>query len=277
MTSSSGTGNSALQPEGRVGARSRCLRSIPSDSIVNVEMKFDTLSGYHHRVDLVVRRRTLLEFSNPQARVGSTGDARMGVRTVVVLPWETWGPTNSRILDNSSFWPAWLSGDRRAVALPSHITMRDYNPYRVRRALTLLGGDGREVNLACGSMVKVVKEASVYRGGECFYNDVVTSLPYVETVTPYKGCHGVSMDENYMVVEVVAHDTVSPVYLHSSIKALSDKRTSSRQNESSISILCGNTDSYIRKTGQISNVACGQENQLGRAEASELWLVNYTL
>jgi len=67
----------------------------------------------------------------------------------------------------------------------SRITMRDYNSYRVRRALASLGVAGREVTLACGSMVKVVKKASVYRGGECFYNDIETSLPYIETVTSY--------------------------------------------------------------------------------------------
>jgi hypothetical protein len=37
----------------------------------------------------------------------------------------------------------------------SRITMRDYNPYWVQRA-TLLGVAGREVTLACGSVVKVI-------------------------------------------------------------------------------------------------------------------------
>jgi len=99
----------------------------------------------------------------------------------------------------------------------SRITIRDYNPYRVRRALALLGGAGSEVTLACGSVVKVVKEASVYRVGECFYNDIETSLPYVETVTSYDGCRNISMDENYLVAEVLT--TVSHAQLRSSLKA----------------------------------------------------------
>jgi hypothetical protein len=171
-------------------------------------------------VDLFVRGRTLLEFANPQARVGASGVAGMGVRPVLTLPWETWGPTNSRILDHDSLTWGWLSGERCAMVLMSRITMHDYNPYRVRRALALLGVAGREVTLACGSVVKVVKEASVYRGGECFCNDIETSLPYVETVTSYDGCYDISMDENYLVAEVLT--AVSHIRLRSSIKALSD-------------------------------------------------------
>ena len=218
LTTSSGTGPSTLQPEGRAGARFRNLRSVPDDSIVDVVMRVNTLSGHHRLVDLIVRRRTLLEFTNPQAGACETGATRMGVRTVLI-PWETWGPTKTRILDNGLFASGWVSGERRAKVLTSCITMRDYNPYRVRRALALLGVAEREVTLPCGSVVKVVKEASVYRGGECFCDDIETSMPYVETVTSYDGCHDVSMDENYLMAEVLT--TVSYVYLRSSLNTLS--------------------------------------------------------
>ena len=184
-------------------------------------MHFKTLSGHVPTVDLFVRRRTLLEFTNPQARVDATGVAGMGVRTVLTLPWETWGPTNSRILDHDPLTWGWLSGERCAMVLMPRITMRDYNPYRVRRALALLGVAGREVTLTCGSVVKVVKDVSVYRAGECFCSDIETSLPYVETVTSYDGCHDISMDANYLVAEVLT--TVSHVHLRSSFKALSDE------------------------------------------------------
>jgi hypothetical protein len=182
-------------------------------------MQVITSSSYRRMTyfKLVVRRRTLLEFTNPQpeARVGATGVAGMEV------PWEKWGPTNSRILDRDSFTWGGLSGERCATVQMSRVMMRDYNPYRVRRALSLLGVAGREVTLACGSVVKVVKEASVYPGGDYFCDDIETSLPYVETVTPYDGCCDVSMDENYLVAEVFT--TVSYVHLRSSLNALSDK------------------------------------------------------
>ena len=221
LTTSSDADSSTYQPEGRASARCRRPRFIPSDGIVSVVMQVNTLSGYDPMINLLVRRRTLLEFTDPHARVGAAGVARMGVRTVLTLPWETWGPTNSRILDRDSLSWSWLSGERRAEALMSRITMRDYNPYRVRRALALLGVAGREVTLACGSVVKVVKDASVYHGGECFCNDIETSLPYVETVTSYDGCHDISMDENYLVAEVL--NSVSHVHPRSSIKGLSDE------------------------------------------------------
>jgi hypothetical protein len=216
-TTSSGTGTSTCQPEGRVSARCRRLRSVPSDGIFIVVMEFNTSSGYH-MIDLIVRRRTLLEFANFQTRVDAT---RMEVRTVLKLPWETWGPINSRIVDEGSSTWGGLCGERRATVVMSHITMRDYNPYRVRCTFALLGVAGREVTLDCGSVVKVVNEASVYRGGECFCNDIETSLPYVETVTSYDGCHDISMDENYLVAEVFS--MVSHVHLRSSLKALSDE------------------------------------------------------
>jgi hypothetical protein len=208
VTTSSGTGSSTSQPEVRVGAHCRCLFSVPSDSIINVVMEVSTSSGHRRLVDIIIQCHTLLEFTKPQARVGAT-------------PWKAWGPTNSRILDSGSFTCGWLSGERRATVLMSRITMRDYNPYRVRRALALLGVVGREVTLASGSVIKVVKEASVYRGGGFFRNDIETSLPYVETVTPYDGCHDVSMDENYLLAEVLT--TVSHIHVCSSLKALSDE------------------------------------------------------
>lgn len=79
--------------------------------------------------------------------------------------------------------------------------MRDFNTYSVRRAsrcLVWLGGKSRS---ACGSMVKAVKKTFVYRG-DCFCNDIEMSLPYVGTVTLYNGCQDISMDEDYLVVEV---------------------------------------------------------------------------
>jgi hypothetical protein len=216
------SGSSTRQPESRVGARRRCLRSVPSDSIVDVVMQFETPSGYSPMIDLIVRHRTLLEFTNPQAQVGAPGVVRMGARTVLMLAWETWGPDNSRILNRCTLPDASLCGERRATVLMSRITMQDYNPYRVRRTLALLGVAGREVTLACGSVVKVVKEVSIYRGGECFRDDIETSLPYVETVTAYNGCRDISMDENYLVVDVFRR--VSYVHLRLSIKALSDEQ-----------------------------------------------------
>jgi len=44
--------------------------------------------------------------------------------------------------------------------------------------------------LECGSVVKPLKERSVYRG-EWFCHVIETSLPYVDTVTRYNGGEGI--------------------------------------------------------------------------------------
>jgi hypothetical protein len=211
-TSSKNTGSSARQPKGKAGSSSRRHpRFVPRDRIINVVMHVDGASGYSRTVDLTVRCRTIFRFINAQAQGGTAG-------AMHPIPWKEWGPINTRIQESDSLTCGSHVGERRAMVLPTRITIRDYNPYRVRRALGLLGGSGREVTLESGSVVKVVKEPSIYRGGEWFRDDIETSLPYVETVAPYREeeCEGVFMDEDNLVVE--AHTEVSHVHLRPSIK-----------------------------------------------------------
>jgi hypothetical protein len=209
LTTNSGSGretgsSTGEQPEGKIGARRR-LRSVPRDGIISVVMQVNGLSGYFRTIDLTVRCRTLLEFANINTPAG--GAAATGTESA--LEWEKWGPVNTRILEHDSLTWGSLVGERRATigqVLPTRITMRDYNPFRVRRALEMLAssgaGPGEEVRLECGSVVKVVKEVSTYRGGEWFCGDIETSLPYVETITPYLGCKGIFMDEDNLLAEV---------------------------------------------------------------------------
>lgn len=218
-----------LDGKGSVAPRRR-LRSVPKDGIISVVMQVNGLSGYFRTIDLSVRCRTLLGFAhvpqteeagtegtggdadanaNGKGGTGGTGGGGGGAAAPVAglaVPWEAWGPANTRILEHDSLTWGSLVGERRATVgqvAPTRITMRDYNPSRVRRALALAGGEaGREVTLECGSVVKVVKETSVYRGGEWFVDDIESSLPYVETVTPYVGCEGIFMDEDNLLAEV---------------------------------------------------------------------------
>ena len=190
------------QPDGRIGARRR-LRSVPRDGIISVVMQVNGLSGYFRTIDLTVRCRTLLEFAG--GTLGSTAETG----TESALEWEKWGPVNTRILEHDSLTWGSLVGERRATVgqvTPTRVTMRDYNPFRVRRALGMLAsrgaGPGKEVTLECGSVVKVVKEMTSYRGGEWFCDDIETSLPYVETITPYPRCEGIFMDEDNLLAEV---------------------------------------------------------------------------
>jgi len=228
LTTNSGSGretgsSTGGQPEGRIGARRR-LRSVPRDGIISVVMQVNGLSGYFRTIDLTVRRRTLLEFVdiNNTPASGTTAETGTGTGIESALEWEKWGPINTRILEHDSLTWGSLVGERRATVgqvLPTGITMRDYNPFRVRRALEMLAsrgaGPGKEVKLECGSVVKVVKEMSSYRGGEWFCDDIETSLPYVETITPHLGYEGIFMDEDNLLAEVRTEAGERKFYLHS--------------------------------------------------------------
>ena len=208
-------------PEGR-GVR-RHLRSVPADGIISVVIHVHGLSGYFKTIDLSVRCRTLLAFTTnpppppPPAVVADDvqagGEEKMGEREreragepgVLTVPWEEWGPPNTRVLEHDSHTWGSLVGERRATVgqvSPLRITMRDYNPFRVRRALARTGGDDKELELECGSVMKVVDEKSTFRGGEWFTEDIESNLPYVETVTPYPDCEGIFMDEDNLLAEV---------------------------------------------------------------------------
>jgi hypothetical protein len=192
-----------LPPEG-LGPR-RQLRSVPVDGVISVVMHVQGLSGYFRTIDLVVRCRSLLAFTdNRPVRVGA--EVKAGEEGAVPkVPWEEWGPKNTRVMEHDSLTWGALVGERRATVgqmLPKRITMRDYNPFRVRRALARTGGPGIEIKLECGSVMRVVDKKSVYRKGEWFVDDIESSLPYVETVTPYPRCEGIFMDEDNFMAEV---------------------------------------------------------------------------
>lgn len=191
---------------GGASAPRRRLRSVPKDGIISVVMQVNGLSGYFRTIDLSVRCRTLLGLTEEEAQEQEVEVDTDAGTTMLMIPWETWGPANTRILEHDSLTWGSLVGERRATVgqlLPTRITMRDYNPFRVRRALEVLGGEaGKEVELECGSVVKVVEETTSYRGGEWFCDDIESSLPYVETVTPYDGCEGIFMDEDNLLAEV---------------------------------------------------------------------------
>ena len=195
--------SSSSMSEGGIDTR-RHLHSVPMDSIVAVPLHITTTSGHWRRsrmFDIIVRRRTLLEFSDVQAQAGAAGTGTgAGVGTALAVPWEKWGPNKTRILDHDSFLCGGsVTGERRAMVRWAHIIIRDYNPFRVQRALKLLGG-AEEVTLESGSVVKVVKEPSVYRAGEWFRDDIETGLSYVETAVPFDGRSEILMDQDNIVV-----------------------------------------------------------------------------
>jgi hypothetical protein len=172
--STSGSGRSL---EGKCIARRRRLRSVSKDGIISVVTQVNGLSGYIRTIDLSVRCRTLLGLADnvpepePEPEPEADGSG-LAAAAVLSVPWEKLGSENTRILEHDSLTWGSFVGERRATVgrlLPTRITMRDYNPSRVRHALALAGGEaGREVTPECRSVMKVVDDTSVYRGGEWF-------------------------------------------------------------------------------------------------------------
>jgi hypothetical protein len=194
--------SSTRRPEGRRARRH--LRSVPGDCILSMVMHLHATPGSFHTIDLSVRCRKLLAYTYAHAQAETETATATETETRPVA-WEEWGPANTRILEHDSLTWGTLVGERRAMVgrlRPTTITMRDYNPFRVRRALARTGArPGVELKMKCGSVIRVVDDASVYPGGEWFREDVETSLPYVETVTPYPRCEGIFMDEDNLLVE----------------------------------------------------------------------------
>ncbi|KAI0298783.1 hypothetical protein B0F90DRAFT_1731051 [Multifurca ochricompacta] len=209
----------------------RHLRSIPPEGIISVVMHIHARSGYFRTIDLSVRCRTLLLFAPAAAAAApdQEGEGRgWSVEGTRVVSWEEWGPSSTRILEHDSLTWGSLVGERRATVGRSHpmarITMRDYNPFRVGLAFARTGsvegggsggeGEGREVEMECGSVLKVVTKPSVYPAGEWFCDDVETRMPYVETITPYPGCEGIFMDEDNLLAEVRTESGERKFFLH---------------------------------------------------------------
>ena len=130
------------------------LRSVPKDGIISVVMQVNGLSGYFRTIDLSVRCRTLLGLADdvpkpepePEPEAGGSGPAAAAAAAVLAVPWEKWGPENTRILEHDSLTWGSLVDERRATVgqlLPMRITMLDYNSLRVWHALALAGRRSR--------------------------------------------------------------------------------------------------------------------------------------
>ena len=149
------TSGSGRQLKSKGIAPRRRLRSVSKDGIISVVIQVNGLSGYFRTIDLSVRCRTLLGPADnvpkpkpepepePEPEADGSGPAAAAVLSV---PWEKWGPENTRILEHGLLTWSSLVGERRATVgqlLPTRITMRDYNPSCAWHALALAGGMSR--------------------------------------------------------------------------------------------------------------------------------------
>lgn len=123
-----------------------------------------------------------------------------GVDDAPPVPWEEWGPENTRwgdVDDDFSRWITITAGQREVMLKDGKFVVKDYNPYAVRRALAELA---RTVNGEGASRVRVVIEPTVTVGRTHFTSNIETYLPYVEITSeqeyPYED---VMMDEERII------------------------------------------------------------------------------
>jgi hypothetical protein len=112
-----------------------------------------------------------------------------------VVPWEAWGPRAARVIAPSSFqWITAHAGQRWLSLESDRLVIRDFSAVRVRRARARArarisanirqgGDDDSPPGDGTTRAATAAAAESVIRGGAgtCFKDDVVSSLPFVET------------------------------------------------------------------------------------------------
>ncbi|KAG2037062.1 hypothetical protein BDR03DRAFT_958455 [Suillus americanus] len=89
----------------------------------------------------------------------------------VTIPWQNWGPTNTRVFPDS--WKVWVSGNRVLLPFPAgtrsqyRLHMMDFSPLAVERRQGL------------GRVVREPSATEIHKQGKT----LITSLPYVEVVS----------------------------------------------------------------------------------------------
>jgi len=111
----------------------------------------------------------------------------------VVVPWEEWGPSATRVIAPSSFqWITAHAGQRWLSLESSQLVIRDFSAARVRRARArahrahVSGNTCDDANndreRDDGAQTQTQTQSVVQGGsGACFQDDVVSSLPFLET------------------------------------------------------------------------------------------------
>jgi hypothetical protein len=230
--------------------RNQMFRQSTEDSILSIMMG---CSGRSNAFEVVVRYATLLAYADG-ARVVLTataavatdqelsngdGDGQLAPVQAVMedvnidndvgggvddgVPWDAWGPRATTADEAHGGW-CYVLGERRAAIEQGadQICIRDYNPYRIRRARASmvakdLGGRGwvdpheEEGNAYTfrPRVIRKITEMGEISGGDLFQGDVTTGLPYLDTVVDVPGCRAIYMEQDHILLHVDDLDQVS--------------------------------------------------------------------
>jgi hypothetical protein len=132
------------------------------------------------------------------------------------VPWDAWGPRATAVGEYGG-WNNVL-GERVATASDGAtarvIRIRDYNPYRIRKARKDLGDhDDWVYSSTPGPRVcRRITESRKISGGEWFQEDVNTKLPCLDVLVDVPGCKAVYMEQDQILLYVDDLDKVSGMY-----------------------------------------------------------------
>ncbi|KAI0061512.1 hypothetical protein BV25DRAFT_1838991 [Artomyces pyxidatus] len=148
-----------------------CFYPDPSDRLISIKLFVDHMEWYFL---LDIHAQTLLRYIAAHPTTPGT--------TVVIVPWEVWGPHNTRITTSQNLIESTLCGSRRAIThqvsdsdRTAMLTVLDYSPHRVARA-ALRG----TATILHGSEL-----GTEYTGAE--FGPLRTLLPCIATESPATG------------------------------------------------------------------------------------------
>lgn len=222
------------------GLHGHGLRSINDDSIIIVDLELECPGYYHklhesdesdesveiyyhHCYSLVTHRRSLRKIA--ESDVGIIKEERVDLWKMYgrdfAIPWVQWGPPvtrwqndmNTRLAGSSSA----CSGCRHAIfpvlgsnrGITGNIIVRDYNPFTVKDVMAKANDKKRgkkrqsnrkEKNRVEQNVPTVITATSAIHEPDIFFEDVLSSLPYVETEMKCSGTFDVLMDDDRVLV-----------------------------------------------------------------------------
>ncbi|KAI0265391.1 hypothetical protein BC834DRAFT_183235 [Gloeopeniophorella convolvens] len=168
------------------------FHALPENRLIT----FDTTYGELHRLTFVIPCKNLSALVKRYLPL-EPDDAYDHI------PWQEWGPQRVHIVRTDSITYGKAVGQRWFFADEQGIGFRDFNPSRVSHAATHFGRAPRVQKNGC--TIKVVwGPVVVMPQGGALKEDVVSSLPYVETRLPippedHRSTVGIAVDDERLV------------------------------------------------------------------------------
>jgi hypothetical protein len=168
------------------------------------------------------------DHSAPDGAGGGEGEGKGTVeeKQEMVVPWEEWGPQAARVLKLSSHpWMTAHAGQRLLSFESDKLVIRDFSAARIRCARARSRSHHRRVSPhTCEDSVEQEDEDAATVGetiipgglGSCFKDDVVSTLPFLEThVDVQEGARDLILTDGKRLVILVRSVSRGSPFFHS--------------------------------------------------------------